>query len=77
MKINTQEVHVGIRVLGMYKDLRVDWRDVKEGKGGRGERGGQDSSPVSPLPTQLSRSRQPSLSQGVTNLALYLPQETS
>lgn len=47
----------------------------RERKGEEEEK--EDASPVSPIPTCLSRSRQPSLSKHLSNLALYLLQETS
>lgn len=35
-----KQVHVGFRVLGMHKDLRVEWERCKEGEEEEGERGG-------------------------------------
>lgn len=49
MKINTQEVHVGFRVLGMHKDLRVDWERCKGGGKGEGEEG-EERIPLQCLP---------------------------
>lgn len=74
MKHTGKKFTCDFKELGVNKAAGVDGKDVMEGGGRRG--GGKGTSPTSPFPTRLSRSLQSFLSKHLSNLALYLLQET-